>query len=64
MEISNPVLFSEEYSCRQILPKIGSFSIYLQNLYEYRTFLNCNIFKILLAYKVCLPTFDNIFYIF
>lgn len=57
MKISNPVLLSEEYSCRQVLPKIGSSSNYLEKLYECRTFhleklyecrtfLKCSILKI------------------
>jgi len=47
MEISSPVLFSEEYSCRQILRKTGSSSNYLPKLCECRAFLKCNILKII-----------------
>lgn len=41
VKISNPIKVNEDYFCRQILPKIGSSSNYLQKLCEGRTFPKC-----------------------
>lgn len=75
VKIHNPIQVNEDYFCRQILPKIGSPSNYLQKLCEGRTFPKCvslelytligieilsfNIQQYLLYFWNCLLTFQT-----